>query len=184
MHTSDILKTEESFSNKIIDKVYNLTIKALFAWENNGCWERTFMQRLELKTIKYFKWESSFYFYKVWPIRSNGTKRWIQIVRKYTHRPWLIVLFKESRMMFSRDLELNGVCKEVCVEETFTCITNCDSTDSECISTCLRDELMIEYDRSNLFEQWELLNFFKDVHVELIAMLGAEDVTIRFANAR
>ena len=31
MHTSDILKTEESFSNKIIDKVYNFTIKALFA---------------------------------------------------------------------------------------------------------------------------------------------------------
>ena len=31
MHTSDILKTEESFSNKIIDIVYNFTIKALFA---------------------------------------------------------------------------------------------------------------------------------------------------------
>ena len=52
-----------------------------------------------------------------------------------------IVQFEESEMMFSRDLDLNGVCKEVCVEETFTCITNCDSTDSECISTCLRDEL-------------------------------------------
>ena len=42
--------------------------------------------------------------------------------------------------MFSRDFELNGVCKEVCVEETFTCITNCDTTDSECITTCLRAE--------------------------------------------
>ena len=42
---------------------------------------------------------------------------------------------------FSRDLELNTACREVCVEETFTCITYCDPTDSECISTCLRDEL-------------------------------------------
>ena len=50
--------------------------------------------------------------------------------------------FKESQMMFSSDFELNGVCKEVCVEETFKCITNCDSTDSECISICLRDELI------------------------------------------
>ena len=52
-----------------------------------------------------------------------------------------IVQFKESQMMFSSDVELNGVCKEVCVEETYTCITNCDSTDSECIYTFLRDEL-------------------------------------------
>ena len=44
-------------------------------------------------------------------------------------------------MVFSRDFELNGVCMEVCVEETFTCITNCDPTDSECITTCLRAEL-------------------------------------------
>ena len=43
-------------------------------------------------------------------------------------------------MVFYRDFELNGVCKEVCVEETFTCITNCDPTDSECITTCLRAE--------------------------------------------
>ena len=43
--------------------------------------------------------------------------------------------------MFSRDFELNEVCKEVCVEETFTCVTNCDQTDTECIANCLRDEL-------------------------------------------
>ena len=39
MHTSGILKTEQSFPNKVIYKVLNFTIKALFAWENNDCWE-------------------------------------------------------------------------------------------------------------------------------------------------
>jgi len=44
MHTSGILKTEQSFPNKVIDKVLNFTIKALFAWENNDCWERPLIQ--------------------------------------------------------------------------------------------------------------------------------------------
>ena len=43
--------------------------------------------------------------------------------------------------MFSSDFELNGVCSEVCVQETLTCITKCDPTDSECVATCLRAEV-------------------------------------------
>ena len=42
--------------------------------------------------------------------------------------------------MISSDFELNGVCKEVCVEEMAICIINCGPTDSECISSCQRDE--------------------------------------------
>ena len=47
---------------------------------------------------------------------------------------------KEVKVVFSRNSELNVVCKEVCVEKTFTCITNCNPTDSDCLTTCLNAE--------------------------------------------
>ena len=43
--------------------------------------------------------------------------------------------------LFSRDYHLNAVCRDTCVEETFKCITACDSTDSECVYVCLRAEV-------------------------------------------
>ena len=52
-----------------------------------------------------------------------------------------ILIHPYSRVIsFSRDVDLNEVCKEVCVEETLACITDCDSTDTQCISNCLRAE--------------------------------------------
>ena len=44
----------------------------------------------------------------------------------------------EALLRFSRDIELNEVCKELCIEETLTCLSKCDDTD--CNATCLRAE--------------------------------------------
>ena len=46
-----------------------------------------------------------------------------------------------SLINFTRDYHLNAVCRDTCVEETFKCITACDSTDSECVYVCLRAEV-------------------------------------------
>ena len=42
-------------------------------------------------------------------------------------------------MQFS-DIDLNEVCHEQCVNTALGCIQNCDSSDSQCISVCLREE--------------------------------------------
>ena len=39
-----------------------------------------------------------------------------------------------------RDYDLNTVCQDVCMEETYQCIILCDSNDSECVYSCLRAE--------------------------------------------
>ena len=49
---------------------------------------------------------------------------------------------KEGHAIFVRDFELNEVCSEECVGKTLNCITNCNPTDSECISVCLRAEVI------------------------------------------
>ena len=86
-------------------------------------------------------------------------------------------------VFFPRDFELNGVCMEVCVEETFTCITNCDPTDSECISTCLRAETTCVNGMFKLMN-YDQRTAFKNVHVVLTVMPDVKDVKIQFVNAR
>ena len=44
--------------------------------------------------------------------------------------------------MISRDYDLNTACGDICVDETLNCITSCDPTDSECLSACLREEIV------------------------------------------
>ena len=41
---------------------------------------------------------------------------------------------------FYSDYDLNAVCQETCIDEALECIMSCDSTDSTCISACLRAE--------------------------------------------
>ena len=121
---------------------------ALHVCENDGC----SLNKTKWKKIKYSKWEFSFYFYLAmpFPIRTNES---ILIVRKYWDfwfdgRSSLIypIPYDSYHMiwgfiLFYRDIQLNEVCKELCVEKTLTCISNCDPTDSECISDCLRADL-------------------------------------------
>ena len=38
------------------------------------------------------------------------------------------------------DFDLNAICHENCIEETYKCIMSCEPTDSTCIYTCLRAE--------------------------------------------
>ena len=38
------------------------------------------------------------------------------------------------------DINLNEVCHEQCVTTALGCIQDCDSSDSQCISVCLREE--------------------------------------------
>ena len=38
------------------------------------------------------------------------------------------------------DIDLNEVCQNQCVNTALDCIQNCDSSDVQCISVCLRDE--------------------------------------------
>ena len=42
---------------------------------------------------------------------------------------------------FTRDYNLNNICRDICVEETFKCIMTCDPTDPECVYGCLRAEV-------------------------------------------
>ena len=42
--------------------------------------------------------------------------------------------------LFYSDYDLNAVCQETCIGEALECIMSCDSTDSTCISACLRAE--------------------------------------------
>ena len=105
------------------------------AWEHNSC----STNKTEAKRPNFPKWESSFNFYLVWPFLTMPASEWILIVRKY----WQMtpVAYKQhENHNFLRDFDLNQVCEEICVEETLACITDCDSTDSECISSCLRAE--------------------------------------------
>ena len=94
----------------------------------------------------------------VWHFRTKRIDGLIRIVRKYSH----VSALGWSRDVF-RDIELNEVCNELCVEKTLTCITKCDPTDSECISTCLRAEITCVDSKSKAFLKWifmaKYLNF-------------------------
>ena len=71
-------------------------------------------------------------------------------VRKYTQaargRDLCQGLFsglKTTKKHFlTRDYELNTVCHDICVDETLQCIATCEPTDSECVSVCLRSEIV------------------------------------------
>ena len=70
-------------------------------------------------------------------------------VRKYTQaargRDLCQVLFsglETSKTLFTRDYDLNTVCHDICVDETLQCIATCEPTDSECVSVCLRSEIV------------------------------------------
>ena len=41
-----------------------------------------------------------------------------------------------------RDYNLNTVCHDICVDETLKCMATCEPTDSECVSVCLRSEIV------------------------------------------
>ena len=38
------------------------------------------------------------------------------------------------------DYDLNAICRETCIDQALECIMSCDSTDSTCLSDCLRAE--------------------------------------------
>ena len=72
-------------------------------------------------------------------------KELIQTVRKYNlafpHMPgFLYVKLLMLNLFMNSDYHLNTVCNEICFDETIKCIMSCDSTDSECLSTCVRAE--------------------------------------------
>ena len=59
------------------------------------------------------------------------------------------------------DYDLNAICHESCIEETYKCIMACEPTDSTCIYTCLRAE--------------DSCRASKNFHLNIIKHLGLND---------
>ena len=70
-------------------------------------------------------------------------KELIQTVRKYNLaicHSFVYVKLLMLKLFLISDYHLNTICNEICFDETLKCIMSCDSTDSECLSTCVRAE--------------------------------------------
>ena len=92
--------------------------------------------------------------------------------------------------LFYSDYDLNAVCQETCIEEALECIMSCDSTDSTCISACLRAEdncvTSKNFENYNAGLKWAIviLNFIQAAPVTSTVPMVAMVVPIQFANAR
>ena len=66
-----------------------------------------------------------------------------QIARKFTYDlgPFFLVYNIPYIFIYVySDYDLNAICHETCIDEALECIMSCDSTDSTCLSDCLRAE--------------------------------------------
>ena len=81
-------------------------------------------------------------------VLSYGTNQRIDPNCPWVHQPpWSVFLahFDVYNIQYifiyvSSDYDLNAICHETCIEETYKCIMSCEPTDSTCIYTCLRAE--------------------------------------------
>ena len=85
----------------------------------------------------------------------------IQTARKFTYDlgPFFLVYNIPYIFIYVySDYDLNAICRETCIDQALECIMSCDSTDSTCLSDCLRAE--------------DSCGASKDSHIKIIKHLG------------
>ena len=95
----------------------------------------------------------------------------------------IVLMIKWFTQYHLSDIDLNEVCHNQCVNTALDCIQNCDSSNSQCISVCLREEgECYEGKMDNIkLERWNY-PYCKVVHATLIAKVAVRNAIILFVN--